>query len=799
MAVAVTPDFGCEFNAEFGLPGNPYLEDLDYFKNKVLTGLGVKIMFADENGDVAVLEPEQEVTAQISEPIAEVELAIEEDEKKAPEGTAQWPDFITEIDNIYRANRAHVFVVHGNVNDYPDNTGVRGDIGMKLFMRYDRFWMQNALSAEIKKTGKKVNVKAPTATNIACKYTIPNGLVFATEQSYAAFKGVLKTVAPFSAMKDEMLDEICQPKDQGGTMNLLNEFFKASAKLFILNQPLRLKLMEKGLKASEKAQAAADLSQRNEVNLTVIWYDAKMCFPAGQVSQLTGDRAPIAYIENWALDGSIAPRNKLIMVTQRLSDLQESIRSGDSRVQSIRVTRPSIEDRKAWLTGFTEYIKTTPALINSQKRTEVKLAEEINWDIFANGTAGMSRVQMEAIFMQHWLTDEVVDLRMVADHKNKAISAEYGDILDIRQPDPAIFCPELKTAEWKAKSEEQRRAQVWSLLGGHDLLKQFAEDFVVEPMLIGDRRRCTRGFILAGPPGTGKTWFGELLAANCGLNFVYVDFSKLFGGIVGDTERNTQRLFEAIEAMAPCIVFADELDLAFPKGRGAGGDSGVNTRLLGSVMKWLSADARWGKVVVLAATNRPDGLDSAFIRAGRFDDILPVLPPHPSDLKSRKALLGAVCKKANVRVLKSLAETMKTKDAGLGRLLFDPRIWTGAEMERLVKLAFSNAARRVAKEIRGKAAEQKLNRRETLEFLRSETRNPLIDLGDWDRAMNAYKPKTREVEEQIDVALGYCNNSESCPPEWLQRYEEMQDPQRLKTAVDSMSGYSAAAAAYDRD
>src|ERR1039457_1921795 len=151
-------------------------------------------MFADENGDVAVLEPETPVpTLPIA--FAEAEPVVEEeDDKKAPEGTSRWPELIHEIDNVYRSNRAHVFVLHGNVNDYPDNTGVRGDIGMKLFMRYDRFWLANALSQETKKTGKKVSVKAPTATNIACKFTVPNGLVFASEDSLNAFREVLKSV-----------------------------------------------------------------------------------------------------------------------------------------------------------------------------------------------------------------------------------------------------------------------------------------------------------------------------------------------------------------------------------------------------------------------------------------------------------------------------------------------------------------------------------------------------------------------------------------------------------------------------
>src|SRR5664279_2323547 len=224
-------------------------------------------MFADENGDVAVLEPEQETpTPSLPIAFAEADPVIEEeDEKRAPEGASKWPEFINEIDNVYRSNRAHVFVLHGNVNDYPNNTG------------------------------KKVSVKAPTATNIACRFTVPNGLVFATEDSLNAFREVLKSVPSYAGMKDEDLNAICQPKDLPNTLMLLNEYFKASAKRFALNQPLRVKLLDSKLKASEKAQAAAELSQRNEANLTVIWYDTKMCFANGQVSQLTMDRTPIAY------------------------------------------------------------------------------------------------------------------------------------------------------------------------------------------------------------------------------------------------------------------------------------------------------------------------------------------------------------------------------------------------------------------------------------------------------------------------------------------------------------------------
>jgi len=1103
-----------------------FLGDIKYFKLKIAKALGVPSMFADEQGDVAVLEPEEPEAAPDDAGIADESVVIEEDDKKAPDGTTKWPAFIVDIDNLYRANRAHVFALHGNVNDYPDNTGIRGDLGMTLFTRYDKFWLTEKVSQEVQNTGKKVNVKAPRATNVAARFTVPDGLVFATTGSFQAFADIVRKDPRYAEAKDEQL----QPKDLPGTLILLNDYFKLSAMRFSQNQPLRTKLADKSLKTGARAAVTKELAERPEINLTVMFYDAKMCFPAGQVSTLTMDRTPIAYVENWALNGAIAPRNKIILIAQRLQDLQESLRSGDSRVAAIRVKRPTLEERKEWLEGFSSYIKIKPALINGAARTSLTLAEDLTWDILANNTAGMSRVQIEGVFMESWLEDVPVDLPMIADHKKKSLAAEYGDILDIRQPIPTTLCPETK-----GKPEEQQRAAVWNLLGGHDLLKQYAEQWVMEPMLLGDRRRTTRGFLLVGPAGcqpagsrvlmadgywknvedvkvgdvvvspqhdgssltaivtetviyedrpifevatkgrsvkkyrcadnhivpyyrltrprvhsvrqprhyvleerqakeilvmgktasrvtfttpavefplemlpvppyvvgatlghgstsrsfdpafvnadavvwermeangyefgkpmkdgitryfigksaqslrdlglcghkaetkrvpeqykrgtiaqrlevlaglidtegskdsftskseglaqdfidlvhsvggfankkgrwttcegkklwsyrahyafaeytpvlsmvhkeqgvrdmgwknprrrdftiqavgrgtvygfvldspsewyvtddwmvthnTGKTWYGELLAAVCRINFVYVDFSKLYGGIVGETERNTERLYEAIEAMAPCIVFADEIDSAFSSGRQSAGDSGVQARVFNRTMRWLSDDARWGKVVVLAATNRPDLLDEAFIRAGRFDDVIPALPPHPSDAKGRKSLLAAVCKKTGVRVLKSLVETLKTPDNGLGRLIFSPRVWTGAEVERLVKMAFGNAAQRVSRAAKEQAAAKKLPRRETLEFLRTETKNPLIELDDWNHAMDSYRPNTRQAETQIDLALGYSNNDDYCPAEWRSRL----DAAREKTAntVESAANYNGAAGAYERD
>lgn len=695
-------------------------------------------------------------------------LAIEPvEEEVIPEGSAKWPPFITEIDNIYKSNRSHVFLLHGNVNDYPDNTGVRGNLAMTMFTRYDTFWLNEKLKQEAANLGNSYSFQIPKILSISCKYSMPDGLVFATPESHKAFVALLKSDARYAEVPDN--DDVFKPTEIGKTLAVLNDFFRLSAIRFAENQPLRSRLLKGGISASEKARINADLGKKPEVNMTVLWYDAKMCFPDGQISSLLYDRAPISFIENWALDGSIACRNKVILVAPSAQDVQISIRTSDSRVASIRVKRPSLQDRKEWIQNFQDYVKTTPAIINGQAKSDITFEEDLTEEILANNTAGMSRVQIEGVFMESWLGDVKVDLSMIAAHKRAAIEAEYGDILDIQQPTFTL-----------------------DVIGGHHLIKDYFEQYIVEPLLLGDKRRCIRGVVLSGPPGTGKTVLAQGLAGVCRMNFVSVDFSKLFGGIVGETEKKTARLFEAIEAMAPCIVFMDEIDSSFSNGRQSSGDSGVQARMFNKVMTWLSDPARWGKVVAIAATNRPDLLDPAFIRPGRFDDIIPALPPAACDARGRGSILTSLCKKNGVSFAKGFEKTTKDKVTGWGRLLLDERIWTGAEIERLLNLSFGNAAQREAKATRDLYKD--VPRKEQLEKIREATKKPKISIPDWDDAFDNYRPSTGAVEQQIDLALLFCNNLKYCPEDWKSR---MKDESALKSTLSSMSGY-AAAASYDR-
>jgi transitional endoplasmic reticulum ATPase len=699
-------------------------------------------MFANDDGeDVAIAELEE------SAPDVVLELASEffEDKPAAPEGQMVWPEFMKEIDNVYRSNSSHVFLLHGNVNDYPDNSGVRSSLAMSLYTRYDYYWTLERQRMEALASGQPFTEPADDASKIrsvTCTYTIPDGLVFASVKGFEIFEAIMRSDPTWANR------ELHTP-DLRSTLVMLNAYFRIAAVRYRENRERRLRLAHPQTIPSVKQRLREELAERPEINLTILLFDAKMCFPAGPVSQLVPDRTPIAYLERWALDGSIANRNKIILVSQRVSDVQQSLRTGDSHVTTIRVGRPTVADRREWIHNFQEYIKITPPLINGKARRAVTFAEDLTNDIVANNASGMSRFQIEGVFMESWLKDEPVDLGMISGHKRKAIEAEYGDILDIRQP-----------------------VEGMETLGYHTKLKKYAEEWIIEPLLLGDKRRCTRGVALTGPPGTGKTKFALCVAATCKMNFLLVDLSKLFGGIVGETEENTRRLFEAIDEMAPCIVFFDEFDSAAPS-RQTSGDSGVGARIFNRIMVWMSDPARWGRVVAMLATNRPDMIDAAMLRAGRFDDLLPTLPPLPGDVAGRKSILLALSKGLDMKFHRSLATTMDKKNEGLGRLLHDARIWTGAEMERLVKLAYGKAAQREADAARAEASEQKLDRRDTLALVRTKTKTAIITEPDWNQAFAAYRPQTGDMQAQIDLALRFCNNLDYVPDDWRARLEQI--------------------------
>ena len=231
----------------------------------------------------------------------------------------------------------------------------------------------------------------------------------------------------------------------------------------------------------------------------------------------------------------------------------------------------------------------------------------------------------------------------------------------------------------------------WDDVGGHDLIKQQLREAVEWQERHGDAMRRVgavppSGTLLYGPPGCSKTMLARAVASASGRNFITVKGPELHSKYVGESEKAVRALFARAAASAPSVIFLDELDgLVGRRGSGGGGPSAsdrVLTQLLGE-MDGLAADSRTNggdderkkkSVSVVAATNRPDLVDPALLRPGRFDRTLYV--PPPTSAEDRAAILSRAARK-----------TPLSSDVDLSMLALGTAGYTGADLQAFVREA----------------------------------------------------------------------------------------------------------------
>jgi len=143
-----------------------------------------------------------------------------------------------------------------------------------------------------------------------------------------------------------------------------------------------------------------------------------------------------------------------------------------------------------------------------------------------------------------------------------------------------------------------------------------------------------KGVLLAGPPGTGKTLLAKAVANEAGANYYTINGPEIMSKYVGETEENLRKIFEEAEENAPSVIFIDEIDAIAPKRDEASGE--VERRMVAQLLTLMDGIESRGQVVVLAATNRPDSIDPALRRPGRFDREIVIGVP---DRSSRKEIL----------------------------------------------------------------------------------------------------------------------------------------------------------------
>ncbi len=257
------------------------------------------------------------------------------------------------------------------------------------------------------------------------------------------------------------------------------------------------------------------------------------------------------------------------------------------------------------------------------------------------------------------------------------IPAEVLETLSVHGSD---FNEALKRVQPSAMREVMVQAPNvrWEDIGGVDQARERLREGVELPLRDPQafRRlgiRPAKGFLLYGPPGTGKTLLAKATAREAEANFIATKSSDLLSKWYGESEQQIARLFARARQVAPTVIFIDELDSLVPARGGGLGEPQVTERVVNTILSEMDGLEELQSVVVIGATNRPNLIDHALLRPGRFDELIYVSVP---DEPGRRHILG----------IQSAKMPLAT-DVDLDDLAERTERFTGADLEDLVRRA----------------------------------------------------------------------------------------------------------------
>ena len=338
------------------------------------------------------------------------------------------------------------------------------------------------------------------------------------------------------------------------------------------------------------------------------------------------------------------------------------------------------------------------------------LAKDVDLDALANVTHGFVGADLQALCKEAAMRA----LRRVLpeiDLQSETIPPKVMESLEVTMND---FIDALKDVEPSAMREvlvESPNVK-WSDIGDLEDVKQELRETVEWPLKYPEvfeyaKTKPPKGILLYGPPGTGKTLLAKALATESEANFVSIKGPELLSKWVGESEKGVRETFRRARQAAPCIVFFDEIDAIAPQRGGGFGDSHVTERVISQLLTELDGLEELRNVVVLAATNRPDIIDPALLRPGRFDRIIGIKPPSE---EARKEIF-----KIHLDG-KPLAD-----DVDLDALAEKTEGYVGADIASICREASMLAIREYVKETAGKKGEKpsfKISMRHFEEVLR---------------------------------------------------------------------------------
>jgi len=367
---------------------------------------------------------------------------------------------------------------------------------------------------------------------------------------------------------------------------------------------------------------------------------ADKIIPPGDIASLSmEEKLSLIWLCEWSNDVKISSvGSSIFMMANTLPDVNSEILKSSYRVEPIMIELPDQQERKNYIKYLVE---------------EKNIKMDLSIDEFSKLSSGLSKKAIKDIKLKAESENVAISFDFIKEKKHSVLKKEYGDVLEFIYP--VIGFDDV---------------------GGMEKAKNYLIKNIVKPIKSGDLRRVPMGILLCGPSGTGKTLLVNALAKSSGFNCVKIDMSRILGQYVGESEKNFKKCLLGAQSQEPVIVFVDEIDTAFR--RGDGNDSGVSRNIFSEFLQFTGNTNNRGKIIFIAATNRPDLLDPALKRAGRFDKKIPILLPEEEErAQIFKIIIDKFGFETDIKDFLPFAQQTQN--------------YTGAEIETVVRKAYELA------------------------------------------------------------------------------------------------------------
>lgn len=379
--------------------------------------------------------------------------------------------------------------------------------------------------------------------------------------------------------------------------------------------------------------------------------------------QVSGEAEKRLVAQLLTLMDGLEPRQNLVVIaaTNRPEAIDEALRRPGRFDREIVVGVPDENGRREILAIHTR---------------GMPLADDVDRGELARKTYGFVGADLAALVREAAI-EAVRRIMPKINLEDGTIPPEVLDTLSVGRSD---FEQALKRVQPSAMREVLVQAPNigWDDIGGLDEARERLREGVELPLKDPNafRRlgiRPAKGFLLYGPPGTGKTLLAKATAKEAEANFIATKSSDLLSKWYGESEQQIARLFARARQVAPTVIFIDELDSLVPARGGGLGEPQVTERVVNTILAEMDGLEELQSVVVIGATNRPNMIDPALLRPGRFDELVYVPVP---DQEGRRRILAIHTKGMPLAA-----------DVDLDAMAARSERFTGADLEDLVRRA----------------------------------------------------------------------------------------------------------------